>query len=402
MAVANENVFGRRGDSASKTKWKKGETRVSGDWRQVWNGKKWVSTRRVDKDEPSSGGGTGNTGGTGGSGPVVVGPYDRDYLTASQARREQERRALEAVEPISAIEARAKRELAGAEAIGKTFQQMLMQQQAQNAAVLQAIGGGGTGAGSALTTGALTGALQEGAYAPRYAAGQTAQSIRGVQQRESEARQRRSEDFRKYLAQAGADIREEEKEKQAARIERDIADKTFGLKLAEAERNAMESDRNYELAKQRVEISFANSVTSGEKDILRMIDNAAKSAGKGAGKRGTGLWSGSISYLDANNEWQTINIKNPVRLPKDNSKAARDKFWANYVKKARGVVPSSVDRSGLSEKTTDGVGNPDAIANGLFDALQATGLSLTDAYNYILRSAFGMANAAAVRRAYEG
>lgn len=331
----------------------------------------------------------------------VPSPYDTPYLNRRQFRREQIQRATDAVEPISAIESRANRERAGATAVTQSFQDMLARQSAQNTAAMNAIQQASGGAGSALVTGAVTGEQQRAAAIPLYSAGIGNELQRDIAQREADARKERSQSFRDYLYKSGADIRDEEREKAATRIETAAAEKAYGLDLAKYNRDIMESDRNYDLASARVQAMFDRSAASDEKSIISLIDNAAKAALKGSGgKKGTGKWSGSISFMDSNRETVTIPVKNPVNLPKNNSTAARDKFWADYVKRMTGKVPvGKVNRSGVAEVTKTGGGSTDAAAQAVADGLLSKGYTPEEAYALILRSSFGIANAAAVRRA---
>lgn len=341
--------------------------------------------------------------------PTVVGPYDRPYRTEKQVEREAQRLAQGAVEPVSSIESRYGREREGATRITETFQDMLARQAAQNLAAQQAIQAASGGAGSALTTGAITSTQQTQAGVPLFASGEGVRLQRDVAERESEARRQRQADYREYLAKFRQSVREEEKEKQAARIERAAAAQAYNIDLAKLDAAAAKDaqqqsnwERNYQLALQR-EQRLANADTGNINDLISTIDDIAKEASV---KKGGGNWQGDISFIDPETgERETLPVSN-VRLPYDPktaSKATKENFWKNYVAKAIGANAADIGSVGTGALTrADGKAPAGEVAKQLIDAVMAQGYSRQDAVAAILRTVWGGANARAVQAAAKG
>jgi len=385
--------------AAGDKKWEKGDTRVSGGWRQVWNGKKWVSTRKV-------GGGGGASSGSAPR-PTVVGPYDRPYLTDRQIAREARIRAGESVETPESIAKRYEVEETGARAIGESFEQMLARQAARNLAAQQAIQGAAGGAGSALTTGAVTGTTQAQAGVPLFAAGETVRLQRDVAGRRSEAEKQRAEDYRKNVAAFRESLRGEEKEKQAARIERAAAAQAYNIDLAQlnaAERKEAQRqsnwERNYQLAAQR-EQRLANADTGNINDLISTIDDIAKEASV---RKGAGGWQGTISYIDPEtSERESMDISGVQFDPKGKTVQQRQSFWRNYVARAIGANAADITSVGTGALARgEGRAPAGEVAKQLIDAVMAQGYSRRDAVAAILRTVWGGANAKAVQAAARG
>lgn len=347
----------------------------------------------------------------GNRGPVVVGPYDRPFYTPREERQEIIRRTREATVSPEEIRRQYEREQAGASLIGQTFQDMLAQQASRSLAAQQAIQGASGGAGAALTTSAVTSAQQAGEAVPLFAAGETARSLRDVASRRSEAEKQRAEDYRKNLAIFGQAVRDEEREKQAARIEREAAIKAYEIDRKNLEQKAADKAfsqnlalANYNLAVQR-EQRLADADTGSIDDLIKTIDDVARESSV---VKGGGNATATVSWYDGR-EQKTIskNVTN-VKLPYDPKTASNEtkqKFWKNYVVKQFGVDPLDVDRVGVSNyKREDARAKPVDVARDLIDYIMMlpSGYSRADAVSAILRTPWGGANAKAVQAAARG
>jgi len=176
------------------------------------------------------------------------GPYDTPFMTKRERERKAQQTARGAVESVTDIENRRRREELAAQGITQSFQQMLAQQanaQASRLAAIQGAAGENVGAGTLAAS--ITGTTQAADLAPRLAAGRGTEIQSDVAARASQARKERAQDFRKYLTQARADVEAGEREKQAAQIESAATAKAYDLKLKDYERGVYESDRKYEL-----------------------------------------------------------------------------------------------------------------------------------------------------------
>lgn len=345
--------------------------------------------------------------GKGGKGPTVVGPYDRPYLTERQVAREARIRARESVETPESIAKRYDTEQTGAQAIGETFEEMLARQAARNLSAQQAIQGAASGAGSALTTGAVTGTTQAQAGVPLFAAGETVRLQRDVAGRRSEAEQQRAEDYRKNLAVFREGVRGEEKEKQAARIEREAAAKAYDIDLAELDAKAAKDaqqqsnwERNYQLSLQR-EQRLANADTGDIKSLISTIDDIAKEASV---RKGGGGWQGDVSFIDPETgERETLPVSNIQFDPKGKTPQQRQAFWRNYVAKAIGANPADIASVGTGALARgEGKAPAGDVARQLIDAVMAQGYTRQEAVGAILRTVWGGANARAVQAAARG
>lgn len=378
----------------AREKPKKGDKRISGNWRQVWNGKKWVSTRRVDPDQTS--------------GPTVVGPYDSPFLTPRQQAREARRRALEAVETPETLRKRAEREREGAKVISESFEDMLSRQAAQNLAAQNAILAATGGAGAALTTGAVTGATQSQAAVPLLAAGENVRLQRDIEQRAADALAKRNQDFRQYLAKFGQDIRMEEREKQAAQIERAAAAKAYDIDVAklgiqqasEAQRQA-NWEADYALRASREERLSRND-TGDIDDLLPTIQGIAEESSVAPG---AGNWVGQVYFIDPETDERTSitlppeGVKTPFD-PKTTPKAKRQKFWQEYVANAIGAQPYDIVNVSTASLTRGpGKRDPVKVGQELLTYLENLGYTRQEAYRAILRTTWGGINARALRTA---
>lgn len=335
------------------------------------------------------------------------GPYSRPYLSDKELQQEQRRRAQEATVPITAIEERERLGTAGAQAIGESFQDMLLRQARQNQAAMQAIQQASGGAGSAITTSGVTSAQQAGEAVPLIAAGQAAGLRADVLEKGREERRQREADYRKNLAYFGEDLRKAEAEKQAARIEAAAAEKAYGFKLKELEYKNAAADqrqsnweRDYALKVQRENRLAAND-TGNINDLIPTIGNIAKEMST---RKGAGNWSGTLSYYDPiKDKTVSVDIENVSTPfdPKTVSEAKKQTFWKNYLVKNKGVLPENISGNvGRSNFTRgDVAANPVDVAKSLFEYLGGLGYSRQDAYSAILRTPWGGVNARAISAA---
>ena len=330
----------------------------------------------------------------------VRGPYDTPFMTKRQREREAQKTARDAVESIAAIESRTGRERLAAEGITKSFQDMLAQQanaQTNRLSAIQSAAGENVGSGTLAAS--IAGTTQAADLAPRLAAGRGTEIMAGVNERDSTARKERAQDFRKYLTASRADIETKEREKQAGQIESAATAKAYDLKLKDYNRGVYESDRNYDLDLAKYESSLAKVDTGRIDDLIPAFTSIAKDS---ASKKGTGGYEGDVTYTDPlDGKQKKIEVKGVNFSPAGKSAAERDAFWKKYVEKKTGTritgnVIRNVERGATKRP-------PSEIAKMMFDSAGALG-SYTSAeiFQAIMRTPFGMMNAAAVREAYQG
>ncbi len=355
----------------------------------------------------NNGKGKGKGKGNGKNTVVVVGPYDRDYLNDREVARETRRRTQESAVSPEEIKRQYDREQTGATALGETFEQMLARQAARNTAAQNAIQTASGGAGSALVTGAVTGAQQEQSAVPLFAAGETARSLRDVSSRRSKAEKDRADTYRKNLAIFGEQVRNEEREKQAARIEREAAIKAYDIDRRELEQKASNEafDRSYKNAQYNLAVQreqrLANADTGNIDDLVGTLDDIAKEASV---RKGGGGWQGDISYIDPETgERETLPVTNVNFDPKGKSLQQRQAYWRNYVAKAIGANPADIGSVGTGALSRgEGKAPAGDVARQLIDAVMAQGYSRQDAVRAVLRTVWGGANARAVQAAARG
>lgn len=331
---------------------------------------------------------------------TIPGPYDTPFMNKRQREQKAQQTARDAVESVAQIDARRQREELAAQGITQSFQDMLRQQanaQTNRLAAIQSAAGENVGAGTLASS--IAGTTQAADLAPRLAAGRGTEIVADVNARASEARKQRAQDFRKYLTQAREDIDTKEREKQAAQIEAAATAKAYDLKLKDYNRNVYESDRNYNLAVSKYESQLAKADTGKIDDLIPTFTTIAKDY---ASKKGTGGWEGTITYTDSlDGKQKKIDVKGVSFNPAGKSQAQRDAFWKKYVEqktgsKVSGIPVRTVDRGSTSR-------SPAEIAKIMFDSAGSLGSFTTaEIYQAIMRTPFGMMNAAAVREAYQG
>jgi hypothetical protein len=330
----------------------------------------------------------------------VRGPYDTPFMTKRQREREAQKRARDAVESIAAIESRTGRERLAAEGITQSFQQMLAQQanaQTNRLSAIQSAAGENVGSGTLAAS--IAGTTQAAELAPRLAAGRGTEIQAGVNERDSAARKERAQGFRKYLTQSRADIANSEREKQAGQIESAATAKAYDLKLQDYSRGVYESDRNYGLDLAKYEASLAKVDTGRIDDLIPVFTSIAKDS---ASKRGTGGYEGEITYTDSKDGKQKkIKVKGVNFNPANKSVAERDAFWKKYVEQKTGfMISGNVIRNVERGETKR---PPSEVAKLMFDSAGTLGsYSSAEIFQAIMRTPFGMMNAAAVREAYQG
>lgn len=330
----------------------------------------------------------------------VRGPYDTPFLTKNQREREAQRTARDAVESVPQIEARRAREALAAQGITKSFQDMLAEQanaQTNRLSAIQSSAGENVGSGTLASS--IVGTTQAADLAPRLAAGRGAEIQAGVDERASTARKERAQDFRKYLTNARSDIDTREREKQAGQIESAATAKAYDLKLADYNRGVFESDRNYDLDLAKYQSDLAKVDTGKIDDLIPAFTTIAKDS---ASKKGTGGWEGSITFKDDQTGKQvSVDIKGVAFDPKGKTAEQRDAFWKKYAEdKTGGLVAGKVVRNVERGSTKRA---PKDIAKMMFDSASSLGsYSSAEIFQAIMRTPFGMMNAAAVREAYQG
>jgi hypothetical protein len=374
MAVPHQNVFGAQG-------------------------RKGQPAKNDNPDKPGKGGNPGKPGkgGKPGKQTPVPGPYDTPFYTATQAEKKAKETAAGAVEGIPAIEKQYGTRATAAQQFTDSFQNMLANQSAQTNAALQSVANAaGQGVGSGVLASQIGGDIQGADYAKRVALGKGTELKAGVQADKSQALLDRDKAYREAYTNAKADIQKSEREKQAAQIERAATGKLYGLKQSEFQYKQQQDAFKNSIMQQRTDAYIAKSANSGTNDVLSSIDKAAKAAGAVSG---TEKWSGTLKFFDnRTGKYETIKIDNPMAGP-TGSKAERDKFWLNYVKRTNPDVSGNIQRGGLTSTRT---GDPLAVANTLVNSLIANGQA-TDAASaqaLILQTSWGMANPKAVRAAF--
>ena len=331
---------------------------------------------------------------------VIPGPYDTPFMNRREREREAQRTARDAVESVAQIDARRQREELAAQGITQSFQDMLREQanaQTNRLSAIQAAAGQNVGAGTLASS--IAGTTQAADLAPRLAAGRGTEIIADVNERASTARKERAQDFRKYLTQARADVESGEREKQAAQIESAATAKAYDLKLKDYERSNYESDRNYDLAVAKYESQLAKADTGKIDDLIPTFSTMAKDLGS---KKGTGGYEGTITYTDSlDGKQKKIDVKGVNFNPAGKSQAQRDAFWKSYVEKKTGSKISGIPVRTVERGTTKTP--PLDIAKAMFDSAGSLGsFSTAEIFQAIMRTPFGMMNAAAVREAYQG
>lgn len=331
---------------------------------------------------------------------IIPGPYDTPYLNKRQREQKAQRTASDAVESVQVIEDRRRREAAAAAGISKSFGDILREQANAQASRLAAIqGAAGQNVGAGALAGSIAGEVQAAEAAPRLSAGRGVELAADVEGRATTARKERAQDFRKYLTQAREDVETSEREKQAARIETAATAKAYDLKQKDYERDVYESDRNYNLSLAKYESQLAKADTGQIDDLIPTFSTMAKEL---SSKKGTGGYEGEITYTDSRDGKQKkIDVSGVAFDPANKSQAQRDAFWKKYVEKKTGAKISGVPVRTVERGTTKRA--PSEIAEMMFDSAGTLGtFSQQEIYNAIMRTPFGMMNAAAVREAYQG
>lgn len=341
--------------------------------------------------------------------PTVVAPFDRPYRTRPQITAEAQRRAAESVESEKAIQDRMAADLAGAQQIGLSFDQMLAQQAARNleaAKALQAAAGGLVGSGQITST--VSGAQQRQQFIPRVVAGETSRLQGDIRERGAKELRERGQTYRQSLSDFRRYLEDEEKEKQAARIERESAIRAYDIDRAKLEQDQYEfgvrqanADRAYNLQVAKFNASLdrnvADDADATTSDYIKAVDAMAKAGGT---KKGAGGWTGRVTYKDASGEEKTIDIARPVNFdPKGKSLEQRQAFWKNYLKRQGITASGNVNTTGLSR--ADAKVSARDTADNVISALVERGLSPEDALSVALQSNWGFANAYALRRSYD-
>ena len=330
----------------------------------------------------------------------VVAPYDRPYQTQQEKDRWAITQATNATLTPTEIEARYSAETKGAQALNTGYAEAMAAQQAANAKAMGVIqGAAGQGVGSALLTGAAasdTLAGEGAALASRAYSGGVLKDIFG---RKNQALTDRAVDYKRNLSKYRdlADTKEEEK--QAARLETAATNKAYDIKQQEYDRGIYESDRNYDLAVAKYEQDLKDTATGEIDDLIPTFNTIAKDSSK---KKGTGPYEGEIIYTDSRDGKQKkIPVSGVNFDPSKKSVAQRDAFWKKYVEdktgtKITGNVIRDVERGTTARP-------PKEVAKIMFDSAGALGLySSAEIFQAIMRTPFGMMNAAAVREAYQG
>ena len=338
---------------------------------------------------------------------AIPGPYDRPFLNPRQQRAEARRRALQATESAEAVRRRFERERAGGQAITESFQDVLRRQMEQNTAALNAIQGGSGGAGAALTTGAITGATIRAGEVPLFAAGEGVRTQRLVNQRETDAITERNRKFRENLAIFNQQVRDEEREKQAAQIERAAAERAYGIQERDYNRRVYESDRDFSLQVAR-EQRLAQEDTGDVLDLVPTLNEMAKEISV---KPGAGGWSGTLRFKGPDGP-ATLDVENVDFDPRGKSLEERQRFWWDYVERAMGYTTGTffwaekpnernlVGTGGL--KRDVGSRKPVDVAKELISYLRNMGYTRQEAVQAVLRTAWGAVNSKAVGAAAKG
>jgi putative cofactor-binding repeat protein len=194
-----------------------------------------------------------------------------------------------------------------------------------------------------------------------------------------------------------ADTKEEEK--QAARLETAATNKAYDIKQQQYDRSVYESDRNYELDVAKYQSDLAKVATGQIDDLIPTFTTIAKDS---ASRKGTGGYEGEVTYTDPRDGKQKkITVKGVNFNPANKSAAQRDAFWKKYVEDKTGTTISGNVIRNVERGSTKRP--PREIAKIMFDSAGALGqYSSAEIFQAIMRTPFGMMNAAAVREAYQG
>jgi hypothetical protein len=169
--------------------------------------------------------------------------------------------------------------------------------------------------------------------------------------------------------------------------------------LKDYERSNYESDRNYDLAVAKYESQLAKVDTGKIDDLIPTFSTMAKDL---ASKKGTGGYEGTVTYTDSiDGKQKKIDVKGVDFKPAGKSQAQRDAFWKSYIEKKTGAKISGIPVRTVERGSTKTP--PLDIAKAMFDSAGTLGsFSTAEIYQAIMRTPFGMMNAAAVREAYQG
>ena len=364
------------------------------NWQYV--GKEW---KKAQKPAATS---TGSSGGGSTSRAPVVGPYDRDYLT----QRQKDKNAVTDASAMTLSEADINRqydaETKGAQALNTGYAEAMAAQQAANAKAMGTIqSAAGQGVGSALLTGAAASDALAGAGVANASSAYSGDVLRDIFGRKNEALTNRTIDYKANLGKQRALQDTKEEEKNAARMENAASQAAYDYKYKEADRAQRNSDRNYLLALDNFNLAVqkAEKDSSGSiKNIGSFIDNFVKTAAKGGGSKASGPYSGKVSYIDADNKMQTVEVKNVPFNPGTKTKAQRDAFWLKYLQNTLKIDTDTVGARDVTRGNT-----AEDTAQYLFEGLTGPGYNLTpqEAFTAILKSVWGSQNAAVAGRVYD-
>lgn len=221
--------------AAWKANLQKGDKRVSGGWNQVWNGNKWVSTRKVTPaSAPSSSTTTSSTTTTAQTKPSKYDPlYGGGFV--SPQRREQ--LAQEFVDktttPDSEIIESGRRSLEGAENIGAGYTQSQKSLQQGLSSALAALAGSTTGtAGSNVYTGLQQAQVLQNATPGMQGNALVAGTAGNINATTRELQQKNADARRTALANRLNELYKREVDKSTAREQSALTRETLGTKEA--------------------------------------------------------------------------------------------------------------------------------------------------------------------------
>jgi hypothetical protein len=273
-----------------KANLKKGDKRVSGAWNQVWNGNKWVSTR---KTTPASSGSSAPSTTPAASGNERFDPlYGENFLSPGRREKLAQEFVDKTTTPDSEIVAAGQRALTGAENIGAgyTASQKSLQEGLGNA--LSAIAGSTQGmAGSNLYAGlnqaqALQNATPgiQGSALVAGTAGDINATTRSLQQKNADAR-------RTALANRLNELYKRDVDKSSAREQSALTRETLGTKESiaaadnalAAQKFNIQTDISYKRlaqAQQRIDQSGSSSPQKLLKEAGSTIKSLLKATAK--------------------------------------------------------------------------------------------------------------------------
>lgn len=254
--------------SNGTVKLQKGDVRVSGNWRQVWNGKQWISTKKVSPSAP-----------TVGVDPIFKEPFKTQAQQEAEARRFVEMTTT----PDSAIVEQGQRSLTGAENIGKQFGESQRSLQEGLGTGLSALAQSTRGmAGSNLYSGLQSAQMLQSATPGIQANALVAGTKGQINATTRDLLQKAGQERRTALANRLNELFKRETDKSTGREQSRLTRETIGSKAAIAAANrdlaAAKFKVQTDIAYRRLQIAADKAASSGSTSTKNLLKDARATA----------------------------------------------------------------------------------------------------------------------------